>query len=75
MLLSVVEALDSSPSPPQFTVVGQEVKVMENDDVGHICLVSAVDLDGDKLWYSITGKLSKSVYYLENKVRDHQFLY
>ena len=57
VIFDVVERPRTSPNPPRFTQEGVEATVMENDVIGHlVTLMSAEDADGDKLWYSITGK-------------------
>ena len=57
LLFTVVASPASSDHAPKFTSRHSNAHVMENDPVGHMVqLLSAEDMDGDKLWYSITGK-------------------
>ena len=57
LLFTVVSSPASSDHAPKFTSRHSNAHVMENDPVGHMVqLLSAEDMDGDKLWYSITGE-------------------
>lgn len=56
VLFQVVPRLQISEHAPVFDFEGQQVTVVENAEVSHVCLVTATDVDGDKLWYSITGE-------------------
>jgi len=58
-MISVVDLPSASSSVPYFVSnFSAAVTLMENDDVGHmVCIVSATDADGDKLWYYIVGEL------------------
>jgi len=59
IVINVVDLPSTSNSIPHFvTNFSAPVRLMENDEVGHmVCIVAATDADGDKLWYYIIGKL------------------
>jgi len=57
-MISVVDLPSTSASVPYFvTNFSAPLRLMENDEVGHmVCIVAATDADGDKLWYYIVGE-------------------
>ena len=59
IVINVVDLPSSSDSVPHFVSnFSAPVRLMENDDVGHmVCIVAATAADGHKLWYYITGEL------------------
>ena len=63
LMFTVLSSPATSAHPPKFVSGHQYAHVMENAQVGHMVqLMSAEDEDGDKLWYSITGKTPWSSY-------------
>ena len=54
---TVVAIPRNSTRAPEFVTPNHHVTVMENDAVGRmVCIMSAEDPDGDKIWYSILGE-------------------
>ena len=47
----------SANQPPEFSTAGLTITQMESDNVGDmVCLMSATDADGDKIWFFIDGE-------------------
>jgi len=67
IMISVVDLPSTSASVPYFvTNFSAPLRLMENDEVGHmVCIVAATDADGDKLWYYIVGE---STFHLQQLV-------
>ena len=62
VIFTVVERPATSEHAPSFVSTETVARVMENDPVGTMVMImEAKDEDGDKLWFSITGKLLEAI--------------
>lgn len=58
VLLTILARPTSSASPPLIQNLSAEVKIVENELVGHfVAQIQAKDLDDDVLFFDIIGKL------------------
>ncbi|XP_022252382.1 fat-like cadherin-related tumor suppressor homolog [Limulus polyphemus] len=62
VVINVLATPIISPNPPRVKHKEMHVKVSESEMVGHlVALIDVEDVDGDKLWFSITEKCKMTV--------------